>query len=80
MHKVMKTKLFRLLSNASQVKNEEMQRSYEEFTKQVKTVSQSEQEFSEIFRALNFIRIELDSVGSSVLYGQGEKCPKIYLP
>lgn len=43
-------KLFRLLSDASQVTNEEMQDAYTHFMELVKTISQSKQSYSEIFR------------------------------
>lgn len=56
-----------------------MQNAYEGFMEQLKTVSQSENDFSEVFRMLNITRIEFDSLGSSPLYEQGEKCPKISL-
>ena len=45
-------KLFRLLSDASQVTNEEMQDAYTHFMELVKTISQSKQSYSEIFRIL----------------------------
>jgi len=80
MNDLLKTRLFRLLSETSnEVINEEMQTAYGCFREQVKTVSQSELNYSEVFRTLNLTRIEFDSLGSSPLYGQGEKCPEICL-
>ena len=79
MNELLKTKLISLLSDASQVVNEEMQNAYGCFMKQVRTVSQSEKDFSAVFRTLNFTRIEFDSLGSSSLYGQGKKCLEIRL-
>ncbi len=73
-------KLFRLLSDASQeVTNEEMQTAYGCFMEQVKRVSQSEQDYSKIFRMLNITRIELVAIETYYRYGQGEKCPEICL-
>ena len=60
-------KLFRLLSDASQVTNEEMQDAYTHFMELVKTISQSKQSYSEIFRMLSITRIELDFLGTSPL-------------
>lgn len=45
--------LISLLSDASQVTNEEKQSAYETFMEQLRTVSQSETDYSEIFRILN---------------------------
>lgn len=75
MNELLNTKLISLLSDTSQVVNEEMQNAYGCFMKQVRTVSQSENDFSEVFRMLNITRIEFDSLGSSPLYEQGKKCP-----
>ena len=57
-------KLFRLLSDASQVTNEEMQDAYTHFMELVKTISQSKQSYSEM---LSITRIELDFLGTSPL-------------
>lgn len=77
MNDLLKERLFTLLSEPLQVTNEEMQNAYGCFMEQVKAVSQSENDYSEIFRILNLTRIEFDSLGSSPLYGQGKKCPEI---
>lgn len=58
-------KLFSLLSDASQVTNEDMQNAYVHFMKSIKSISQSTQSFSEVFRMLNAIRIEFDFLESS---------------
>lgn len=79
MNELLRTRLFGLLAEPSQVTNEEMQNAYESFMEQLVIVSQCEQDFSKVFRMLNLSRIEFDSVGSSSLYGQGKKCPEIYL-
>ncbi len=80
MNELSRERLISLLSDASQVTNEEMQSAYGCFTEQVKTVSQSEQNYSEIFRMLNTTRIELAFLKSLYRYGLGEKCPEICLP
>lgn len=80
MNELLEERLFYLLSEPSQdVTNEEIQNAYGCFMKQIKAVSQSENDCSEIFRMLNLTRIEFDSLESSPLYGQGEKCPEICL-
>jgi hypothetical protein len=57
-------RLYSLLSDASQVTNEEMQDAYMHFMELVKNISQSKQGYSEIFRTLNFTRIEFDFIES----------------
>jgi len=80
MNDLLQTKLFSLLSESSQeLSNEQMQTAYGCFMEQLKTVSQSENNFSKIFRMLNITRIELVSIKSD-RYEQGGKCPKICLP
>ena len=74
MDELLREKLFSLLSDTSQVTNEEMQNAYGCFMEQLRTVSQSEQNYSDTFRMLNTTRIEL-----AFLNGQGEKCPEICL-
>ena len=74
MNELIKTKLFSLLTETSEVTNEEMQNAYECFMKQLKTtVSQSENN-SEVFRMLNITRVELVFIETLHRYGQGEKC------
>jgi hypothetical protein len=80
MNDLLETKMFRQLSEPSQVSNEEMQNAYGCFMKQVKTVSESEQDYLEIFRTLNNTRIELLFIESLYRYEQGKKCPEICLP
>lgn len=79
MKDIVKVELYCLLSKTSPVTNKEMENAYECFMEQIKAVSQSENDYSEIFRTLNLTRIEFDSLGSSPLYGQGGKCLKICL-
>lgn len=71
---LLKTKLFSLLSESSQVTNQEMQNAYVGFMEQVENTSQSEQIWDEIYRKLNITRIELVSTELLYQYGQGEKC------
>lgn len=71
---LLKTKLFSLLSESSQVTNQEMQNAYGGFMEQVENTSQSEQIWDEIYRKLNLTRIELVSMELLYQYGQGEKC------
>lgn len=75
MNELLKEKLFSLLSESSQENtNEEMQNAYECFMEQLRTVSQSETDYFEIYRILSITRIELVSVRTHHRYGQGEKC------
>lgn len=80
MNELSREGLISLLSEPSQVTNEEMQSAYESFMEQLRTVSQSEQNYSEIFRILNTTRVELAFIESLYRYEQGGKCPKISLP
>jgi len=80
MNELVNMKLVRLLSNTSQVTNEEIENAYGCFMGQMKAVSQSGQNFSETFRMLNITRIELVFLQSLYQYEQGKKCPEICLP
>lgn len=77
MNELLKTKLFCLLSEPSQVTNGEIQSAYDDFVAHMSTLSQSEVDASKIFRILNFTRIEFDFIGTSHRYEQGEKCFEI---
>lgn len=79
MNELLKTELFSLLSESSQVTNEETEYAYGCFMEQLKTVSQSEQSYSDTFRMLDTTRIELAFLKSLYRYEQGEKCPEISL-
>lgn len=80
MNDLLQTSLFCLLVESSQeVTNEEMQSAYECFMKRVKAISQSEKDYSKIYRTLNITRIELVYIESLYQYGQGKKCPEICL-
>lgn len=79
MNELSRERLIRLLSEPTQVTNEEMQSAYECFMKRVEIVSQSENNYSKIFRELNTTRAELAFLKSLYQYGQGKKCPEICL-
>lgn len=74
MNVLLQMRIFRLLSKASQeVTDEEMQDSYGEFVEQIKTVS-NKNDYSTTYRILVATRIEIASLETAPLYGQGEKC------
>jgi TnpA family transposase len=80
MNDLLETRLFTLLGDALQeVTNQEIQNAYGNFMEQVRTVSQSENNHSEIFRTLNITCVELVFLKSLYQHGQGKKCPKICL-
>ena len=75
MNELLKTRLFNLLTESSQeVANKEIQIAYGSFKKRVEAVSQSEKNYSYIYRILSDTRIELASIESLHRYGQGGKC------
>lgn len=77
MDQLAKTELFGLLSESSQtVTNHEMQHAYENFVTEVVALNQSETDYQTAFRSLNFSRVELQSLQTQLLHGQGEKCLK----
>lgn len=74
MNELLNMRLFGLLSQTSQkVTNEEMQNAYGEFVEQIRTVS-NENDYSTTYRILVATRIEIASLETRPLYGQGEKC------
>ena len=74
MNDLLQTRIFRLLSETSQeVTNQEMQNAYGEFVKQIRTVSNGN-DYSTTYRILTATRIEIASLETTPLYGQGEKC------
>lgn len=76
MNDLLQTRIFRLLSETSQeVTNEEMQNAYGEFVKQIRFVSNG-YDYSTTYRILIATRIEIASLETIPLYGQGEKCPQ----
>lgn len=79
MNELLKTKLIGLLTDTLPVTNEQMGNAYGCFMEQLKTVCQSETDYSKIFRMLNNTRIELVSIKTLNWYEQGKKCPEICL-
>ncbi len=79
MNELVKMKLFRLLSDTSQVKNEEMENAYGCFMEQIEAVCQSGKNYLEVFRMLNISRIELVFMESLYRYEQEKKCVEIIL-
>ena len=74
MNELLKMKFFELLSKTSQeVTNTEMQDAYEDFVKQIVTISNSE-DYTHVFRMLNLTRIEIAPLKGLYQDGQGEKC------
>ncbi len=75
MNELTNTKFFSLLTAPSQeVTNEEMQNAYGCFKEQLRTVSQSEQSYANLFRTLNVSRIELTALQTLHRYEQKKKC------
>ncbi|WP_195372765.1 MULTISPECIES: hypothetical protein [Parabacteroides] len=74
MNELLGMRFLRLLSETSQeVTNEEMQNAYEEFLEYIENVSNGT-DYSVIYRTLTATRIEIASLRTIPLYGQGEKC------
>lgn len=74
MNYLLQMRIFGLLSETSQeVINEEMQNAYGEFVEQIRTVSNGN-DYSTTYRILTATRIEIASLETTPLYGQGEKC------
>ena len=74
MNDLLQTRIFGLMFETSQeVINEEMQNAYGEFVEQVRTVSNGN-DYSATYRILTATRIEIASLETTPLYGQGEKC------
>lgn len=75
MNELLKLRLFGLLADISQeVSSEEMKDAYECFMQKIKEFDCSERNYSEFYRILNVIRIELVFTESLYWCGQGEKC------
>lgn len=74
MNDLLKARVLGLLSETSQeVTNEEMQNAYGEFVEQIRTVSNGN-DYSITYRILVATRIEIASLETAPLYGQGGKC------
>lgn len=77
MNDLLKTELFSLLMNNSQiVTNLEMQQAYENFIVKMTSLNQSDKDYELIYRSLNLTRIEFQSLQAQISYEQGEKCVK----
>lgn len=76
MNDLLRTRFFILLADTSQeVINTEMQDAYENFVKQIVTISNSE-DYTHIFRMLNLTRIEIAPLKGLYQDGQGENALK----
>lgn len=74
MNDLLQMRIFGLLSKTSQeVTNEEMRDAYGEFAEQIRIVS-NKNDYSTTYRILVATRIEIASLETAPLYGQGEKC------
>lgn len=74
MNELSQMKIFGLLSDTSQqVTKQEMNEAYGEFLEHIEGVS-SGADYANIHRTLNATRIEIASLETAPLYGQGEKC------
>ena len=74
MNELLGMRFLRLLSESSQeVTNEKMQDAYGEFVAQIRIVGDGN-DYSTIYRILTATRIEIASLETAPLYGQGEKC------
>lgn len=76
MNDLLRTRFFILLADTSQeVINTEMQDAYEDFVKQIVTISNSEDytHVFRVFRMLNLTRIEIAPLKGLYQDGQGEK-------
>ena len=74
MNELLNMRLFGLLSQTSQkVTNEEFQNAYGEFLSKIESVSR-EENYSTTYRILAATRIEIASLETIPLYGQGGKC------
>jgi hypothetical protein len=74
MNDLSQTRIFSLLSETSQeVTNEEIKNAYGKFLEQIRTVSNGN-DYSTAYRILVATRIEIASLETSPLYGQGGKC------
>ena len=73
MNNLIKERLFRLLSDASQTDAHEIESAYENFIEKIKNASNHKDNMS-FYRILHFSRIEFASFEAVYQYGQGEKC------
>ncbi|MFV0587983.1 hypothetical protein [Bacteroides reticulotermitis] len=78
MKRLTKLSLFSLLSKPIQDESYQgkLENAYEELTNKTLQLYQTENDTVSIIRILNFARIELITLQSNKLYGEGEKCQK----
>lgn len=75
MEKLAETEFFNFLKNSSlTVTNEELEKAYETFMKEIQTLNQSDKDCMTVFRSLSLSRIEFQVLQTQILYEQGEKC------
>lgn len=75
MKDLIKTELFVLMNESSQkITNEQTQCAYVKFIAYIDTISQTENNFTNILRKLTITRIELVSLSKQIQYEQGKKC------
>ena len=71
MNDLLRTRFFILLADTSQeIINTEMQDAYEDFVKQIVTISHSE-DYTHVFRMLNLTRIEIAPLKGCIRMGWG---------
>lgn len=76
MNDLLQTRIFRLLSETSQeVTNQEMQNAYGEFVEQIRIVGDGD-DYSTTYRIFVATRIEIASLETAPLYGQGKNALK----
>lgn len=74
MNELLKMRFFALLADTSlKVSNVEINNAYDDFINYVITISNSE-DYSNIFRTLNFTHIEIASLKKIFQYEQEKKC------
>lgn len=78
MQKLMQTRLFRLLSEASQyeVSTSQLEESHDEFALKVLTRIQLEDKPQELYFSLGFVHIKLAGIRERLSGGQEKKCPE----
>lgn len=74
MNELLAERLLNLLTDLSQVTNDQMQSAYDCFIKQIQLVNQSESNYEKTFRMLSVTRVELVSLRSLYQDEQEKKC------
>ena len=72
-------RLLSILTESSQVSNEEIRNAYEDFVEHVGEMCDSETNNSVLFRMLYFYRTEFELIKSNFLYDQEKKCIQTYV-